>query len=913
MKSFNHVYTSLEELESFILNHDIATSSNVLVQVFSGLIDEMKLLNMCNSIKNIIPQVHIIGTTSAGEINEGKMLDKSITISFSTFDSTKIKSKLYENISESDCAKDIINDLVEDDTKVLIVFSDGLKSNGEEFIKAITKLQKNLIISGGRAGDNYTFSKTFIFDGITTSENGFVVASLSGKELIANTDYVLNWEKLGIPMVVTKAEKNILYEINNTPIVEIYKKYLGDEVSLSLPEAAVEFPFILKRGLIDVARAPVALLEDNSLLFGGNIEVGEELSFAFGNVEVIQEKNRKKFKDIQSLPIESIFIYSCSVRKYLLGKELESELELFNQVAPTVGYFTYGEFFHSSNKNELLNITSTYLFLSESDKVQKRIVQDTLKTPKKTNSLKVLSHLVSTTSQELIKAQDILNETQSIVEVGSWEIDLETNNIWWSDETYKIFQVEKNTFDVNYESVLSLIYPEDRELVDMAVSMCIESNIDLNVEHRVLLKSNEYKIVKALGKVRRDSQGNAIALIGTTKNITERKNTEKELTTLKDIAISSEQSKSEFLANMSHEIRTPLNAIVGFIDLLESMETESKKLEYLSVVKESSKNLLGIINDILDMSKIASGKLLVESIPLNIKEVVDSVYNLYSVAADNKGIQLQYDFSTEVPKFILGDPLRIKQVLSNLMSNAIKFTNENGLVEFNVDYGESDLIIKVSDNGIGIDTQKLKIIFDSFSQADSSVSRKYGGTGLGLNISKALSKLMGGDLSAVSNYGEGSTFKFTIKAIETKNDTEDVENLESISEEDVKYSGKVLVAEDNKTNQLLISILLDDLGLDYHLVINGKEAVDICKIEEFDLILMDINMPIMNGIEALHAIRNDEDILESMKVVPIMALTANAIKGDKEKFMKEGMNGYVSKPIDIELLISELNKFLPRV
>ena len=425
MQSFHHQFSTLEKLKDFIDKNTISTQENILLQIFSSVVEKEQVSSITKEISKLLPLANVIGSTTAGNIFKGKMYDDGIIVSISVFDKTVVKSQLYKNTSEEECAKKVIEELVFEDTKALIVFSDGLQSNGEAFLAELSKLKPNLLISGGRAGDDLKFKKTFVFDNRDIVENGFVVASLSGKDLIVNSDYILNWQRLGIPMMVTKADKNRLYEINNTPVVDIYKKYLGEEIYLSLPESAIEFPFIIKRGSTEVARAPVALLEDNSLLFGGNIELGEEVTFAFGNADDVKNKNQVSFSKMQSMPIESIFVYSCSVRKHILGEELGCELETFSEIASTAGFFTYGEFLHSESVNELLNITTTYLTLSESKESFKRELPKSKKVDSNRN-LTALSHLVSVTSNELIKAQEIHNLTQNIVKVGSWEWDIKS-------------------------------------------------------------------------------------------------------------------------------------------------------------------------------------------------------------------------------------------------------------------------------------------------------------------------------------------------------------------------------------------------------------------------------------------------------------------------------------------------------
>ena len=365
------------------------------------------------------------------------------------------------------------------------------------------------------------------------------------------------------------------------------------------------------------------------------------------------------------------------------------------------------------------------------------------------------------------------------------------------------------------------------------------------------------------------------------------------------------RAKSDFLANMSHEIRTPLNGIIGFIDILHKNETHEDKLERLSVVKESGHSLLTIINDILDFSKLESNKVIIEKIPIDISKIFNHIAELFYSKASEKDINIVVDINENVPNNCLGDSTRIKQVVSNILSNAIKFSREHTSIRISLNYTKESHMLhcEIQDNGTGIAPENIKSIFNSFEQADSSVTRTHGGTGLGLAISKSLVELMGGTIEVKSELNVGSSFIFTLKLKETdeKHQTQNVENVETR-----QLQGKVLIVEDNKTNQMLLSILLDDLGLDADIANDGLEAVEAVKQTDYDIVLMDENMPNMNGKAATKIIRT----LEKSKDLPIIAVTANALQGDRDKFIAAGMNDYLSKPIDNDALISILSKYL---
>ena len=353
--------------------------------------------------------------------------------------------------------------------------------------------------------------------------------------------------------------------------------------------------------------------------------------------------------------------------------------------------------------------------------------------------------------------------------------------------------------------------------------------------------------------------------------------------------------KSEFLANMSHEIRTPLNAILGFIKIMKE-EDDGKFEKYLNIIDSSSQTLLTIINDILDISKIEAGKMNIEYIDFHSEEIYNAI-ELFEERAKEKNIDFKVKF-INVPEYLYSDVHRIKQIISNLISNAIKFTPENKKIETKIEYKDNKLYVEVKDEGIGIPKEKLNTIFNAFSQADSSTTRKYGGTGLGLTISHKLVELLGGELKVESELDKGSKFYFEIPIKIGKN----LKNKIKDNDDDINPNIKILIAEDNEANQMFMKVILKKLNINFDLANNGKEVVKLAKQNRYNLILMDINMPIMNGIEATKKIREFSN-------VPIIALTASALDGDKEKFLECGMNDYLSKPLDIQKLKHILEKY----
>ena len=493
-----------------------------------------------------------------------------------------------------------------------------------------------------------------------------------------------------------------------------------------------------------------------------------------------------------------------------------------------------------------------------------------------------------------------------------WELDCSTGRISSSSLIKKILGYQLDGKEITLEWFMGIIHPKDLEIAKQNVKDLFSGRIDsYNIDYRLRHNNGKYKWFNAKGKSL--TNGNkSKRIIGTIQDISLIKEAEEGIIKAKDAAESSNRAKSEFLANMSHEIRTPMNAIIGFSEQLSNTIKDNKQLSQINSIRSSGKNLLKIINDILDLSKIEAGKLEIYPTPISLIMVTSEVKEMFSQKIKDKGIKMHLHLSKELPETILLDEVRIRQILFNLIGNAIKFTEE-GSVTLSIDSQKCEITenkvnitIVVKDTGIGIPIEQQRLIFDPFNQKIGQSVMKYGGTGLGLSITQKLVEKMGGSISVESEVGVGSSFKVILKNIPVSGIILNFENKAFDTSNVVFEPAKVLIVDDNIDNRKLILDLLDGSKLTILQAENGKQAVSIARKQIPDLILMDIRMPVMDGFEAAKILSEDK-ITSSIPVIAIAAYVKNI---ENKKNISGLFDEYILKPFDIESFFIKIRKYL---
>jgi PAS domain S-box-containing protein len=484
-----------------------------------------------------------------------------------------------------------------------------------------------------------------------------------------------------------------------------------------------------------------------------------------------------------------------------------------------------------------------------------------------------------------------------------WELDYVNRKLFKAGGEDTFFE-RPQTYEDLYRDIYVTIDPRDHELVREAWKRHVEDGVPYRPHYRMARTDGKEIWVEGVIQFFADDKGRPQRIVGAIRNITDAKLAERKLMQAIEAAEAANTAKSQFLATMSHEIRTPLNGVLGMAQAMEADELSATQRDRLGVIRESGQSLLTILNDVLDISKIEAGKLELEEADFDIDEIAQSARHAFAAIAEAKGLQLILDLEPRARGLYRGDATRVRQILYNLISNALKFT-ERGAVTVKVARTVDRVRLSVSDTGIGIAKADMRRLFEKFEQADASTTRRFGGSGLGLAICRQLAELMGGRIRARSVIGEGSTFVVSLPLVWLGQATAAAPTDAAAEPAATASDIRILAAEDNEINRLVLKTLLGQFGLDPVIVVDGEAALEAWEREAWDVILMDVQMPRMDGPTATRAIRRREAELGRART-PIVALTANAMAHQVEEYRAAGMDGFVAKPIEVGDLLAAL-------
>lgn len=515
--------------------------------------------------------------------------------------------------------------------------------------------------------------------------------------------------------------------------------------------------------------------------------------------------------------------------------------------------------------------------------------------------------------KEIIENEERFRQLVENIHEVFWINDTAENRFIYVSPSYEI--IWGRTRESLYESPESFflaIDQEDRFRVLSAYAELQREGRILDEEFRIVLPDEKRRWIRAQSYPVYDDQGSRVRLVGIAEDITERKAIQNDLMKAKQDAESASKAKTEFLTNMSHELRTPLNGILGMLQLAQGTSLTAEQSDYVETALSSSKVLLNVINDILNIAQIEAGKLILHPQLFSPHQVLETIFKFFKLSTENKNLELSMEVEPGLPEFLIGDDVRIRQILFNLVGNSVKFTDEGGIsvnvapLPYRRKPGMIDVLFTISDTGIGIPEEKIAYVFESFTQVDGTYTRRYQGTGLGLGIVRSLVEYMNGSIMVDSEVGVGTTMYVTIQlGIPTR------DQISSGKEEGDTAPAlrnlTILVVEDDRVNQIAISRMLEKMGHNSVCVGDGQKAIDALKSRKFDCVFMDIQMPILDGIKATKIIRTSKE-LAHISTVPIIALTAHAMPEDREEFLNVGMNDYISKPVTFEYLTAALNR-----
>jgi PAS domain S-box-containing protein len=909
-----------------------AAARSMLVHIYTAFTDEVWLQVIGEKIQLSYPNAHIIGATTCGEILNGQTVLEHTVINFSFFQSTQIHPFVMpitagEELDIGQHLRRCVDDLGEA-VPAIMLLTTPLTTNANAVASGLMTTSPSFQVFGGGAGD-YALKTNYIMYGSTVYTAAAMVIAFQGADLQIEKASFLGWRTMSQEMTISQASGTTLHTIDGRPAFEIYQHYFNIKNDAQFFNNALGFPLLIKRNGQLIALVPVAVGLNNSLEFISDVYVGEKLSIGFMDTELIQKNLAEVQRKMLAFQPESLLIYSCGCRRWALCQDIKPETNVFEKIAPTAGFYTVGEFCNQETVLPQLNLAFVIVGMREGAAIAPLKPMPTQATISNSpiadiykgshlNLITKLSHFNKVLNHELLIAKKqaegqtkilsmALEQSHSAVMITDLDTHIEYVNQAFVNTTgyarEEIIGSKSNRFksgktpNTTYESMWASLNTGDEWHGEI-----INQN-----------KNGDEFIEQTWISPIREEDGTISHYLSVKEDITEDKKNAALLVAAKDRAETLTKHKSQFLANMSHEIRTPMMAIMGFSDLALLDEVPPETYGYLQDINAASNHLLAILNDILDVSKLDAEKMTLQLECFNLADMRSMLHGLFINTAQDKGLSLIIALETQVPTMLIGDSLRLRQVLINLLSNALKFTQQ-GSVNLTISLleltkSEARLLFAVTDTGMGISAEQQAKLFQPFSQVNDSYIKNLEGTGLGLTISQNLVELMGDRIKLDSQVGSGSCFSFELTLplalvpIKPKTKPTIRPNMEVLS------NIQILLVEDNPFNQKVVTRTLNLFGASIVLANNGLEALTVLEQQEFDIVLMDLHMPSMDGFETTVEIRKQPRYAQ----LPVIAFSAGVTEQQvKQRCLAVGMNDVVSKPIDNTELLTILARWVKR-
>lgn len=909
-------------------------SSCVLLQGFCNEIDRDNLVNDCKMLSEEIPEAIYYGCSTYGNINSGKFSNVYANVTCTIFEdaNTWIEIKTLEpdnpdaEFSTMQQLWDYCNN--ESDVVAVEILADLWAAQKFNLGNERVSLRENIAVFGGIAANpKNLLGETIIFSSNNQrTDNNFIAVIYHGTDLHVNTSYILGWRPLGKTMKATSCAGNVLKELDGISAFDVYRKYLNIK---NAPEAiyyTAQFPLLVEKAGISCARNIVDISENEEITLTVNIDYGARVTLAYADKNIILEEVKQKFDELAGYTPDIIKIYSCASRRmFWTDNEIGRESEPMETLAPTSGFYTAGELLRIGDFLHNLNTTMVVVAIREGEVLEYGYdIRDEFKvTHNDTGVVARLVHYVQQVENELQGQYSTSLQTIASIYNTMYFINLKQGDVIpvKSHRYSTISEIKNNSNISEYISegfvpaIKSKYREEARTFLDFSTIDRRMKELDIIDTELESIKMGWLRV--QLIVVSRNYEGKIEDVVLTSQRIDDIVQQKRML----EKAKKENAAKSVFLANMSHEIRTPINSILGFDTMILREAKEKEVREYAIKIKESGDTLLELVNSILDISKISSGRMELVELSYDVEVLIKSVFNMVCDRAHKKDLVLLVDVSSDIPKQMKGDETKIRLILVNLLTNAIKYT-ERGYIKLSVkcEIRDSKCLItySVQDTGIGIKKKDINSLFTRFTRFDQEKNRYKEGTGLGLSLVESFLKLMHSEPKVESVYGEGSDFYFTLEQeIVDATPVGEFNVSNSIAIANTEYEvgfvapeAKVLVVDDTPTNLDVFCALLKETMVQITCADSGAEALRLTSEEKYDIIFLDHMMPKMDGIVTLHGMKADR--INKNHDTPVYVLTANAIQGMREMYIKEGFDGYLSKPLNPELLEKTVFELLPK-